>query len=225
VICEKQSALTDFWPIRITSPVARPSRRRKLQERSIATRTALLDAALDSLVELGYAATTTLETARRAGVSRGAQQHHFPSRTELLTAAVERLLERRLAEFRHAFAALDPTRDPLDSVIDLLWQMFQGPAFVAWLELWVAARTDPTLAAAVVAMDRRFDEESRAAFLELVPAAASDEVLADIGRDFAFALMNGIALVGLNPHGARPARDHLDVLKALARQQQLTVTS
>jgi AcrR family transcriptional regulator len=205
--------------------VARPSRRRKLQERSIATRTALLDAALDSLVELGYAATTTLETARRAGVSRGAQQHHFPSRTELLTAAVERLLERRLAEFRHAFAALDPTRDPLDSAIDLLWQMFQGPAFVAWLELWVAARTDPTLAAAVVAMDRRFDEESRAAFLELVPAAASDEVLADIGRDFAFALMNGIALVGLNPHGARPARDHLDVLKTLARQRQLTVTS
>lgn len=204
--------------------MARPSRRRRLQERSIATRTALLDAALDSLVELGYAATTTLETARRAGVSRGAQQHHFPSRTELLTAAVERLLERRLGEFRQAVAALDSTRDPLDVAIDLLWQMFQGPAFVAWLELWVAARTDPTLAAAVMAMDQRFDEESRAAFLELFPAAASDEVLADIGRDFAFALMNGIALVGLNPHGERPARDHLEVLKALGRQRQLTVT-
>lgn len=198
--------------------MARPSTTRKRQERSVATRGALLDAALDSLVELGYARTTTLETARRAGVSRGAQQHHFASRAELLAAAVERLLEQRLTEFRATFAALDVTVDPLNAAVDLLWQMFQGPAFVAWLELWVAARTDEALAEAVLEMDRRFDEVSRAAFLELFPEA--DAAFADIGRDFAFALMNGVAVVGLNPHGQRPAQDHLEVLKALARQSR-----
>jgi AcrR family transcriptional regulator len=201
--------------------VARHSGSRKIQERSVATRAALLDAALESLVELGYAATTTLETARRAGVSRGAQQHHFRSRAELLAAAVEHLLQRRLTDFRRAFAALDPTLDPVDAAIDLLWQMFQGPAFIAWVELWVAARTDTTLADAVLKMDRRFDEESRAAFFELLPdAARSDAAFADIARDFAFALMNGVALVGLNSHGQRPARDHLEALKALAHQRR-----
>ena len=122
---------------------------RPAQARSVATRAALLDAALESLVERGYAATTTIETARRAGVSRGAQLHHFPTKAELLTAAVEHLLERRLAEFRDALAALDPSRDRLDAAVDLLWAMFQGPAFVAWVELWIAARTDPELASVV----------------------------------------------------------------------------
>ena len=205
--------------------MARPSSKRKVQERSVSTRAALLDAALESLVELGYSATTTLETARRAGVSRGAQQHHFRSRNELLAAAVERLLERRIAEFQTAFAAMDPDVEPVDAAIDLLWAMFQGPAFIAWLELWVAARTDPALADAVVDMDQRFDEESRRVFAEMFPdAGADDPSFADIGRDFAFALMNGVALVGLNSHGQRPARDHLNVLKLLARRDAVMAT-
>ncbi|HWE54017.1 MAG TPA: helix-turn-helix domain-containing protein [Acidimicrobiales bacterium] len=51
-----------------------------MQQRAIETRDALLDAALDCLIERGYAETTTIETARQAGVSRGAQQHHFPTK-------------------------------------------------------------------------------------------------------------------------------------------------
>src|SRR6478672_8781618 len=106
-------------------------RERPVQARSIATRTALLDAALDSLVEGGYAATTTIETARRAGVSRGAQLHHFPTKAELLTTAVGHLFDRRRAEFLEAFEAIDPEADRLDAALDLLWSMFEGPAFVA----------------------------------------------------------------------------------------------
>src|SRR5215217_2425071 len=108
---------------------------RRVQDRSVATRAALLDAAIESLVDRGYAATTTIETARRAGVSRGAQLHHFPTRAQLLTAAVEHLLERRLAEFRDALATTDPEADRLDAAIDLAWSMFEGPVFAAWVEL------------------------------------------------------------------------------------------
>src|SRR3954469_18234781 len=101
-----------------------------VQARSLATRAALLDAAVDCLVERGYAATTTIETARRAGVSRGAQLHHFPTKAQLLATAVEHLFDRRRAEFLAALAAIDPAADRLDAAIDLLWSMFQGPAFV-----------------------------------------------------------------------------------------------
>ena len=191
---------------------------RAVQARSVATRTALLDAALESLVERGYAATTTIETARRARVSRGAQLHHFPTRAQLVTAAVEHLLERRLAEFREVLATIDPGADLLDTAVDLLWSMFQGSAFAAWVELWIAARTDPELAAAVVAMDVRFTDESRAMFLELFPPeAGGDPALFDIGRDFAFALMTGVALQRLVPRGQRPATDYLDALKHMLR--------
>ena len=185
-----------------------------VQERSLATRAALLDAAIDCLVERGYAATTTIETARRAGVSRGAQLHHFPTKAQLLATAVEHLFDRRRAEFADAFAAIDPRADRLDAALDLLWSMFQGPVFVAWTELWVAARTDPELAATVLAVERRFTEETRTMFGELFPVETSaGTLLDDIGRDFAFALMGGVALQRLFPHGERPASDYVDALK------------
>ena len=85
--------------------------------------------------------------------------------------------------------------------------MFQGPAFVAWTELWIAARTDPELAVAVTEVERRFTEESRAEFLALFPAEAGDDaMLADIARDFAFAVMTGVALQRLFPRATSGAR-------------------
>jgi AcrR family transcriptional regulator len=191
---------------------------RRVQERSVATRAALLDAAIECLVDRGYAATTTIETARRAGVSRGAQQHHFPTKAELLATAVERLVDRRRAEFVEALAAIDPRADRLDAALDLLWSMFEGRLFVAWTELWVAARTDPELAATVVAVERRFTAETRTMFTEMFPAQpGADAQLYDIARDFAFALVGGVAMQRLFPHGERPASDYLDALKHVFR--------
>jgi AcrR family transcriptional regulator len=195
---------------------------RRVQERSLATRAALLDAAIECLVERGYAATTTIETARRAGVSRGAQLHHFPTKAELLATAVEHLFDRRRAEFLEAFAAIDPDADRLDAAMDLLWSMFQGPTFVAWTELWVAARCDPELAATLVGVERRFTAETRDLFTELFPAAAgADAELYGMARDFAFALMGGVAMQRLFPHGERPASDYLDALKHVFRLARL----
>jgi AcrR family transcriptional regulator len=191
---------------------------RRVQARSAATRVALLNAALESLVERGYAATTTIETARRAGVSRGAQLHHFPTKAELLAASVQHLLEQRLVEFHDTLLTVDPGADRLDAGLDLLWAMFQGPAFVAWVELWIAARTDPKLAAAVLAVERKFTVESRAMFLEMFPPEdGGDPALFDIGRDFAFALMTGVAFQRLVPRGQRPPTEYLDVLERMFR--------
>jgi AcrR family transcriptional regulator len=202
--------------------MAAPAEARRVQERSIATRAALLDAAIECLIDRGYAATTTIETARRAGVSRGAQLHHFPTKAQLLATAVEHLFDRRRSEFLEAFAAIDPKADRLDAAMDLLWSMFTGPAFVAWTELWVAARTDPELAATVIAVERRFTAETRAIFTEMFPAEpGADALVYDIARDFAFALMSGVALQRLFPHGERPATDYLDALKRVFRLARL----
>ena len=69
------------------------------QRKSEITRTALLDAAVDCFYELGYARTTTDNIARQAGVSRGAMLHHYPTRFDLIRAAVQHINLMRLAWF------------------------------------------------------------------------------------------------------------------------------
>jgi ATP phosphoribosyltransferase regulatory subunit HisZ len=133
---------------------------------------------------------------------------------ELLAAAVEHLMERRLEEFRKAFANLPPEADRVDAAVDTLWSMFEGPCFVAWAELWVAARTDPELARILREVDDRFVAETRAVQREVYPDAEAD----DYGRDLAFALMDGMAFQRLvDPDRCRPAEEYLDALKAMAK--------
>jgi AcrR family transcriptional regulator len=124
---------------------ARP--RRTQEERSTETRARLLDATIASLVEVGYASTTTTAVCERAGVSRGAQVHHFPRKQDLVVAAVAHLAARRAAELRTRAEAVPDANgaDRLDALLDLVTDAFGGPLFDAALELWVAARTDAEL--------------------------------------------------------------------------------
>src|SRR4029079_4441599 len=85
---------------------------RTQQQRRDETRGALLDAAVESLIEVGFARTTTLEVQRRADVSRGALLHHFPSKALLLVAAVDRLAEMRAREMKALASQLPPDPGP-----------------------------------------------------------------------------------------------------------------
>jgi AcrR family transcriptional regulator len=137
------------------------STRTRQEERSRATRQRLLEATVECLVERGWAGTTTILIAERAKVSRGAQLHHYPTKAALVLAAVAHLAERRAAEIRTEAASLR-ARDPEDRVsrvVDLLAAAFTGPLFAAALELWVAARTDPELRAALVPLEARIGRD------------------------------------------------------------------
>jgi AcrR family transcriptional regulator len=135
------------------------------EERSAETRKRLLDATVECLFERGYAGTTTTEIATRAGVSRGAQLHHFPKKDELVVSALEYVFELRLNEMRAAIAEPPPGRreDRIATLIDVMWPGFKGPTFYAWLELVVASRTDPALNEAVRAAGERFAQGFQAA--------------------------------------------------------------
>lgn len=147
-----------------------PTTRSPQQERSRATQGRLLEATVDCLVERGWSGTTTTVVAARAGVSRGAQLHHYPTRTALVTAAVEHLTDRRAAEIRAEAAAVPPGPRRLDRVVDMLASAFTGPLFVAALELWVAARTDPELRRALVPLEARVGREMHRLTVELLGA-------------------------------------------------------
>jgi AcrR family transcriptional regulator len=192
--------------------------RRTQEERSASTRAKLLDATVDCLHELGYAQTTTTEIAHRAGVSRGAQLHHFPTKAELVTTAVEHLFARRHREFLEAFAKVPPQADRITAAVDILWSLVSGPTFYAWLELVVAARTDPDLRRSVSDLAERFLNVIRDTFLDLFPERGGP--FFDVAPSFAIGLMQGLALEQmLLKDDARAART-LQMIKLLG---QLTI--
>ncbi|WP_245527716.1 TetR/AcrR family transcriptional regulator [Aeromicrobium marinum] len=136
-------------------------------ERSRAMRHRLMEATVESLVELGWSGTTTTVVSQRAGVSRGAQLHHFPSKLDLVVAAVEFLSERRRDDLT-ADLAEQPEQGRTRAVLDVLADHFTSPVFFAALELWVAARTDDELRAAVGPLERRIGRETHAHALQLL---------------------------------------------------------
>lgn len=131
--------------------------RRTQEQRSATTRASLLDATIDTLVEEGYAATTTTAIAERAGVSRGAQLHHYPTKADLVAAAIEHLATKLLDQFAAATDELAES-ERVDFVIDALWSSFSAPLLPAWIELSVAARTDADLRRRLHGVARRVRE-------------------------------------------------------------------
>jgi len=163
-------------------------------ERGAATRIRLLDATIDCLVELGWAGTSTTEVVRRAGVSRGAQVHHYPSKEDLVLAAIDHLLARRHDEYGEAFEQLPPERRTPADAVELLWSECMGPSFYAWLELAVAARTSPALRARFVEVERRFTELTIDRFQELFPEVFADREFAEIAMRLTFSILDGLAI-------------------------------
>lgn len=129
------------------------------QDRSRATRAKLLEAAITSLAELGYHASTVAVVAERAGVSRGAAQHHFPTRDALFTAALEHVTRVRADELQRELRDLAGDRPSTSDVVDMTFSLYSGTLFRAALTLWVAAAAEPALREQIVPLEARIGRE------------------------------------------------------------------
>lgn len=157
-------------------------------------RARLLDATVSSLVEVGYAATTTLEVQKRAGVPRGTLQHHFPTRADLLAGAVEHVALRRIAQLEAEFAALPDGADRLGRAVDMTARMLSGGSFLAALEMWVAARTDPELRAAFLPLEVTLFEQMQTRVREAFRAEFPDDPRVPILTEFTIEIVTGLAM-------------------------------
>ncbi|MTD45647.1 TetR family transcriptional regulator [Conexibacter sp. W3-3-2] len=188
-----------------TTPPARP--RRTQEQRTAETRAKLLDATIESLLEAGYAATTTRRVAELAGVSQGAQTHHFPYRVDLVTAAVERLTEQRISDLGERLTAIGDDADgQAGALLDLLWGDFSSDIFTVFVKVWVAAADDPELHERLVPLERMMARSV---------ASLSSNLLTDGLRDAdmegrlltVLATMRGLALTERFEPRGRKTRD------------------
>ncbi|MFE2757030.1 TetR/AcrR family transcriptional regulator [Actinosynnema sp. NPDC059335] len=140
---------------------------RRQADRSRETRRKLMQATVECLVEHGWAGTTTTVVAERAGVSRGAQLHHFRTRGELVAAAVEHLGAESVLDLKERARQVNGSTV---AVVELIADFYASDLFTAALELWVAARTDPELRTVVVPLEARLGRETHRLAVELLGA-------------------------------------------------------
>ncbi|MFD9732944.1 TetR/AcrR family transcriptional regulator [Umezawaea sp. NPDC059074] len=139
--------------------------RQRQADRSRETRRKLMEATVDCLVERGWSRTTTILVAERAGVSRGAQLHHFRTRGELVAAAVEHLGAESVLQLKER--AVGVGRAPI-AVVGLIADFYASDLFSAALELWVAARTDEELKTIVLPLQAKLGRETHRLAVELL---------------------------------------------------------
>ncbi len=178
----------------------------------------MLDAAVESLIEVGFARTTTLEVQRRADVSRGALLHHFPSKAELLVAAVDHLAEMRARELKQFAQQLPEEKNAkarTDAVLGLLWQCFSGTMFQVSMELRTAARTDPELRPVLATAERALRDRIFAQARTLFGKDVADHPGIERALDLTLQLMIGAAMSAVLHKEERRLDDLIDDWKAL----------
>ncbi len=178
----------------------RPQRNEKgwQAEKSAMTRSAILEATIQCLLELGYANTTTALIANYAGVSRGAMMHHFPSRISVMRAVIDYLHMLRLQEYRDLMADIDDPQSTLTDKairesVEAAWRYVNLPSFLAYQEMLAASRTDAELRQIIEPVEKDFEKQ----FLNTVKAVFPHwQNLARLegAHDMVQFLMKGMAL-------------------------------
>ncbi|WP_442928960.1 TetR/AcrR family transcriptional regulator [Mycobacterium sp. MS1601] len=168
--------------------IRQTTRRRSQEERSAETRTRLLDATIECLLRYGYAGTTTPRVAELAGVTRGAQVHHFGSKDDLILAALQHLTAKRIstevARFSLDYASAE---DPIDAILQLLWDIHSAPIFIPIVELWVAGRTNAELGREVA----KFETVATSTLMSVIGEFAPEGIHRSMA-DFVYTAMDSL---------------------------------
>jgi AcrR family transcriptional regulator len=179
----------------------RPARRQQ-SDRTATTRSAVLEATVELLVERGYSGTSTRLAAERAGVSLGALQHHFPTRAELSVEALRFVSGRLAAEFVASEKDSIEVEDGFASMIDRLYEVFRGPTFAAGVEIHLASRTDGSLQGPVGELNRDIDELIAGSAATLLPELAARPGFPALLQTSVSAI-RGLALIAMDPASDR----------------------
>lgn len=167
--------------------------------RSRETQRKLLDAAIEGLSEVGYANLTVRWIAARAGVTRGAMQHHYASKADLVGAAVARMGGQAVQGLRQAADARPDGTTSVEDFVDVLWLLHRTPLFYAGLELWTAARHDEDLRLVLRDVELRLLGSLDLAVRLLGPVARRPGF--DVDLEQVVATMRGLALRGAAADG------------------------
>ncbi|WP_395671198.1 TetR/AcrR family transcriptional regulator [Phenylobacterium sp.] len=189
----------------------------KATPKSRRTRTRILDAAMGLFAEVGYHATSNGMIADAAKMTRGAMLYHFPTREDLVEAAVAHIEAARARLFEAAGAQPHPPGvDAAEHAIDAYWSLLHEIPFVAFAELEAAARTDAMLRERLAPAQAAFDRaQVGARFGAMVQAG--DDPRFQTSRDLGRFLLEGLAKGAMTYDEAARRERLLAVVKRAVR--------
>ena len=165
------------------------------QRKSAEMRSLVLETAIDCLVEQGYSGFSAQQLAKRAGVSRGALLHHFPTIRDLVSAVIEYTFQMRIRTF---LAELRRNAEQADREVEtataMYWDSVQTREFAAYLELVVAARTNAELRDYLRPEAARFENLWFAEMTAAFPQWEGNEAMLRLSSDFVAAAHLGLLL-------------------------------
>ena len=165
------------------------------QRKSAQTRVSILDAAINCLATHGYARTTTQLIAETAEISRGAMLHHYPTKGELVAAIIAFCFYKRMEMLSEGVRDISELQRVQEFAgLEILWRSFFTREHRAYLELNIAARTDPEVREIFAPQARRFTETWRGAGIRIFPEWAGDPRRLAQASDLVEAVLEGLAL-------------------------------
>ena len=165
------------------------------QRKSVQTRLAILEAAIECLDRDGYTRTTMQSIASRAGVSRGAMLHHYATRQDLIGAVIDYTLYKRVEIFLDGVRELkESARVGEMAAVRTFWNSCLTPEFAAYLELSMASRTDPALAEIFRPKARRYDSAELAEVIKAFPEWVADPEGYALAMDYCNAVFQGMVI-------------------------------
>jgi AcrR family transcriptional regulator len=208
------------------SPASSARTRIPNPERSATTRKKLLDATIESLCEVGYFQTSTVAVTERAGVSRGAMLHHFPSKADLMMAASDHIVELRREIHADRLGKFQTDHEKFLHLIDVLWEAFQTPSGIARIELMMGARNDPEIGPRFRELNDQLEERHKQRIWELAQKLG----IKDRRKIRAFvqlyaAALRGLAIDNLSPRSRADIRAAIALLKEFQLHMLEALTS
>ncbi|MDB5630492.1 MAG: TetR/AcrR family transcriptional regulator [Tardiphaga sp.] len=169
-------------------------RRRTQAERSEETRTRILKAAASLIRKRGYARFRTAEVAEAAGLSRGAQLHHFPTKDSLVVATLEYVFDQAQAVSRKRASTVNQPRDLIESVIADAREFFFSEHFMVAIDIVLSTSTNQSVRKQILDISRKARRPVETAWAEALAAnGVSGELASDIVA-LTLSLVRGMAL-------------------------------
>ncbi|HEY7951721.1 MAG TPA: TetR/AcrR family transcriptional regulator [Solirubrobacteraceae bacterium] len=195
-----------------------------------ATKTALLDAAKQLILEQGYAGTSVRDIAAASGTNLSAVNYHFGSREKLLNQALlESFLEwtEEVGAVSSELASADPNAGPLEHMAAQARPMVEDfprrvPLFLTFLEALSQTQRSPELRGRLAA---HYDEQRRRIVETMLAGRPEGEQpprrLLEVFASFLLAIVDGLMVQYLLDPQAIPTGDELaglyETLAALTR--------
>lgn len=197
-----------------TARAGKDTSRRTQEQRSAQSRSALLKSAITCISDLGCEEATVAVIARTAGLSRGAVQHHFGSRNDLLAAVVDDFGSS--LSTAHRIPPELSLEERLDKAIDLTWSRLKTPHFIAVIHIWLSLKHTPGMRSSVASKIKQIETDLDAEWQRLFVGGNVAPAKVSSTRRLVLATLRGLALRRLYFTGKAEWSDEMETLKRLA---------